>query len=102
MSAFDPMRTCFRTGIALNLSEEGRVQRSSCGAAAQIAHDDEWRVRQEALAGVATVLIIGASRGIGLGTVKAALEAGHSVRALAGAAGRIPVGRAHLPERGGG
>jgi NAD(P)-dependent dehydrogenase (short-subunit alcohol dehydrogenase family) len=32
---------------------------------------------------VATVLIIGASRGIGLETVKAALEAGHSVRALA-------------------
>jgi NAD(P)-dependent dehydrogenase (short-subunit alcohol dehydrogenase family) len=31
---------------------------------------------------VATVLIIGASRGIGLETVKAALEAGHSVRAL--------------------
>ena len=30
---------------------------------------------------VATVLIIGASRGIGLETVKAALEAGHSVRA---------------------
>ena len=33
---------------------------------------------------VATVLIIGASRGTGLETVKAALEAGHSVRALAG------------------
>jgi NADPH:quinone reductase-like Zn-dependent oxidoreductase len=33
---------------------------------------------------MATVLIIGASRGIGLETVKAALEAGHSVRALAG------------------
>ena len=32
---------------------------------------------------MATVLIIGASRGIGLETVKAALEAGHSVRALA-------------------
>jgi len=31
---------------------------------------------------VTTVLIIGASRGIGLEAVKAALEAGHSVRAL--------------------
>ena len=30
---------------------------------------------------MATVLIIGASRGMGLETVKAALEAGHSVRA---------------------
>ncbi len=40
---------------------------------------------------MATVLIIGASRGIGLETVKAALEAGHSVRALARSARRIPV-----------
>jgi len=40
---------------------------------------------------VATVLIIGASRGIGLETVKAALEAGHSVRALARSARRIAV-----------
>ena len=38
---------------------------------------------------VATVLIIGASRGIGLEAVKAALEAGHSVRALARSARRI-------------
>jgi NAD(P)-dependent dehydrogenase (short-subunit alcohol dehydrogenase family) len=38
---------------------------------------------------VATILIIGASRGIGLETVKAALEAGHSVRALARSARRI-------------
>jgi putative NADH-flavin reductase len=38
---------------------------------------------------VATVLIIGASRGIGLEAVKAALEAGHSVRALARSAQRI-------------
>jgi uncharacterized protein YbjT (DUF2867 family) len=45
------------------------------------------------LAGVASVLIIGASRGIGLETVKAALEAGHSVRALARSARRIPVKR---------
>ena len=40
---------------------------------------------------MATVLIIGASRGIGLETVKAALHAGHSVRALARSARRIPV-----------
>jgi uncharacterized protein YbjT (DUF2867 family) len=32
---------------------------------------------------MATVLIIGASKGIGLATVQAALKAGHSVRALA-------------------
>src|SRR5262245_26168241 len=40
---------------------------------------------------VATVLIIGASRGIGLETVKAALKAGHSVRALARSARKIRV-----------
>jgi uncharacterized protein YbjT (DUF2867 family) len=40
---------------------------------------------------VAIVLIIGASRGIGLETVRAALAAGHSVRALARSARRIPV-----------
>jgi putative NADH-flavin reductase len=37
------------------------------------------------------VLIIGASRGIGLETVKAALRAGHSVRALARSATSIPI-----------
>jgi uncharacterized protein YbjT (DUF2867 family) len=40
---------------------------------------------------MATVLIVGASRGVGLETVKAALKAGHSVRALARSARRIPV-----------
>jgi uncharacterized protein YbjT (DUF2867 family) len=40
---------------------------------------------------VATVLIIGASKGIGLESVKAALKAGHSVRALARSARRIRV-----------
>jgi putative NADH-flavin reductase len=40
---------------------------------------------------VATVLIIGASRGIGLETVKAALKAGHAVRALARSARGMPV-----------
>jgi putative NADH-flavin reductase len=40
---------------------------------------------------MANVLIIGASRGIGLETVKAALLAGHSVRALARSAASIPI-----------
>lgn len=40
---------------------------------------------------MATVLIVGASRGIGLETVKRALEAGHKVRALARSARRIPI-----------
>jgi putative NADH-flavin reductase len=48
------------------------------------------------LTGVATVLIIGASRGIGLETVKAALKTGHSVRALARSARRIPVAHPKL------
>ena len=49
------------------------------------------RLPRPHMTGVATVLIIGASRGIGFETVKAALEAGHSVRALARSARRIPV-----------
>jgi putative NADH-flavin reductase len=50
---------------------------------------------------VATVLIIGASRGIGLETVKAALKAGHSVRALARSARRIPVDHPKLKKMAG-
>ena len=50
---------------------------------------------------MATVLIIGASRGIGLETVKAALEAGHSVRALARSAPRIPVNHPKLEKMAG-
>ena len=50
---------------------------------------------------VATVLIIGASRGIGLEAVKAALEAGHSVRALARSALRIRVEHAKLENMAG-
>jgi putative NADH-flavin reductase len=42
------------------------------------------------------VLVIGASRGIGLETVKAALLAGHSVRALARSAASIPIQDAGL------
>jgi uncharacterized protein YbjT (DUF2867 family) len=40
---------------------------------------------------LATVLIVGGSRGIGLETVTRALEAGHKVRALARSARRIPI-----------
>src|SRR5438552_13669977 len=50
---------------------------------------------------VATVLIIGASRGIGLEAVKAALEAGHSVRALARSARRIPIDHPKLEKMAG-
>jgi putative NADH-flavin reductase len=55
-------------------------------------------VRREPASDVtmATVLIIGASRGIGLKTVKRALEAGHIVRALARSARRIPVDHPNL------
>jgi len=45
---------------------------------------------------MATVLIIGASKGIGLETVKCALKAGHTVRAMARSAVRIPVRHANL------
>jgi NAD(P)-dependent dehydrogenase (short-subunit alcohol dehydrogenase family) len=40
---------------------------------------------------MATVLIIGASKGIGLEALKQALSAGHTVRALARTARRIPI-----------
>jgi uncharacterized protein YbjT (DUF2867 family) len=50
---------------------------------------------------VTTVLIIGASRGIGLETVKAALEVGHSVRALARSARRIAVDHPKLEKMAG-
>jgi putative NADH-flavin reductase len=42
------------------------------------------------------VLVIGASRGIGLETVRAAVHAGHSVRALARSAASIPIQDAGL------
>ena len=45
---------------------------------------------------MATVLVIGASRGIGLETVKALLRASHSVRALARSASNIPIQDANL------
>ena len=43
-----------------------------------------------------TVLIIGASRGIGLATVKGALATGHRVRAFARRAAQIPLDDPHL------
>jgi nucleoside-diphosphate-sugar epimerase len=45
---------------------------------------------------MAVVLIIGASRGIGLETVRCALAAGHRVRALARGASAIDIAHAHL------
>ena len=45
---------------------------------------------------MAKVLVIGASRGLGLETVTAALRAGHSVRALAGSAASIRIQDAGL------
>src|SRR5205823_1765284 len=45
---------------------------------------------------MSTVLVIGASRGIGLETVKRALNEGHKVRALARSAGSIPVSHPNL------
>jgi len=45
---------------------------------------------------MAEILVIGASRGIGLETVRTALRAGHSVRALARSAASIPIKDAAL------
>jgi len=50
---------------------------------------------------VAKVLIIGASGGIGLETVKADLEARHSVRALSRSARRIPIDNPKLEKMAG-
>ena len=50
---------------------------------------------------MATILIIGASRGIGLETVKAALRAGHKVRALSRSAANIPIKDADLEKLSG-
>ena len=48
-----------------------------------------------------SVLIVGASRGIGLETVKLALEAGHAVRAFARSADTIPIDHAVLTKLSG-
>ncbi|MEM7619131.1 MAG: SDR family oxidoreductase [Pseudomonadota bacterium] len=45
---------------------------------------------------MATVLIIGASKGVGLETIKQALEAGHKVRALARSAEHIEISNPNL------
>ncbi len=47
------------------------------------------------------ILVIGASRGIGLETVKAALEAGHEVRAFARSASRIALEHPRLEKHDG-
>jgi putative NADH-flavin reductase len=73
----------------------------AAGAAASIAHDGERTGQAGSINTVARVLIIGASRGIGLETVKAALEAGHSVRALARSARRIPMDHPQLEKMAG-
>jgi hypothetical protein len=48
MSAIGPKRT-FRIHYLVGAGEQCRrdVEAPSCGAAAEIAHDDGWRVRQE-------------------------------------------------------
>jgi NAD(P)-dependent dehydrogenase (short-subunit alcohol dehydrogenase family) len=50
---------------------------------------------------MATVLVIGASKGIGLATVQAALKAGHSVRALARTATAIHIDHPKLEKADG-
>lgn len=50
---------------------------------------------------MAKVLVIGASKGIGLETVRRALEMGHSVRALARSAARIPADHPQLEKMAG-
>jgi putative NADH-flavin reductase len=50
---------------------------------------------------MAKLLIIGASRGIGLETVKAALRGGHRVRALARSAASMPIENADLEKLSG-
>src|SRR5260221_12931206 len=74
-----------------SLGNAFQAARPSCGAVVCIAHDGEPGGSDREHDAVATVLIIGASRGIGLEAVKAALEAGHSVRALTRSARRIPI-----------
>ena len=50
---------------------------------------------------MAKILVMGASRGVGLETVRAALAAGHEVRALARAAAFIPVENPRLEKMAG-
>ena len=78
-----------------------QAARPSCDAAACIAHDGEPAGSDREYDAVAIVLIIGASRGIGLETVRAALDAGHSVRALARSARRIRLDHSKLEKMAG-
>jgi len=73
----------------------------SCDAPGCIAHDGKPGGCNREHDAVATVLIIGASRGIGLEAVKVALGAGHAVRALARSARRIRVDHPQLEKMAG-
>src|SRR5713101_4181967 len=87
---------CDRSG----LGNAFQAARPSCYAVVCIAHDGEPGGSDREHDAVATVLIIGASRGIGLEAVPA-LEAGHSVRALARSARRIPIDHPKLEKMAG-
>jgi hypothetical protein len=88
-------------GATATLGNAVQPSRSPCGAAGCIAHSCEPGGSDQEHDAVATVLIIGASRGIGLETMKAALEAGHLVRVLARSARRIPVDHPKLEKMAG-
>src|SRR5262245_66411456 len=83
-------------GRSLRFLRSRQAARPSCGAAACIAHDGEPGGSEREHDAVATVLIIGASRGIGLETARAALAAGHSARALARSARTLPADHPNL------
>src|SRR5262249_35624324 len=83
-------------------SKERKMRnRVTLGGRSRAPHLALRRVRQKALTGGGAVFVIGARRGSGLETVKAALAAGHSVRALARSARRIPVDHPKLEKMAG-
>jgi putative NAD(P)-binding protein len=88
-----PLDRVTRPKVALS-SRAPSCDAPGCIAVSQAGSDREHDA-------VATVLIIGASRGIGLEAVKAALKAGHSVRALARSARRIRVNHPQLEKMAG-
>src|SRR5262245_34098396 len=89
VTSSDPLASQFRGHVSRAACDHNgpksafQAVHPSCGAAACVAHDAEPGGSDREHDAMATVLIIGASRGIGLEAVKAALAAGHSVRALA-------------------
>src|SRR5262249_21101263 len=96
----DPLASQFR-GHDNGPKSAFQAVHPSCDAAACIAHDAEPGGSDGEHDAMATVLIIGASRGIGLEAVKAALAAGHSVRALARSARRIRLDHPKLEKMAG-